>query len=208
MRIKLSLVMRTYLSLVVLALLILVTFGGKAVSEHNQQTANESKQQSIDGGLEKLLAVLHDGKLRESEPKLVLEAIQRVGEMKAAQAISALIPLLTFSQTIEAENQVGEAIVEIHLVPPGERYPAIKALSQIGQASLPALVKVIQAHDGKSLESENASYTVMVIFRDDPARAVKYLRKAAAKSSEPMASQRLSHAADKAAEIVKKLTQP
>ena len=138
----------------------------------------------------------------------MLEAIHRVGEMKAAQAISALIPLLTFRRTIEAENQAGEAVVlEIHLAPPGELYPAINALSQIGQASLPALVKVIQAHDGKSLESENASYTVMAIFRDDPARAVKYLRKAAAKSSEPMASQRLSHAADKAADIVKKLTQ-
>ena len=199
--------MRTYLSLVVLALLSLMTFGGKAVLEHKQQAANESKKQSIDGGLEKLLAVLRDGKLRENEPKLVLEAIQRVGEMKAAQAISALIPLLTFRRTIEAENQAGEAVVEIHLVPPGERYPAINALSQIGQASLPALVKVIQTQDSKSLESENASYTVMTIFRDDPARAVKYLRKAAAKSSEPMASQRLSHAADKAADIVKKLTQ-
>ena len=52
--------MKTDLSLVVLALLILVTFGGKVVSEHKQQAANESKQQSIDGGLEKLLAVLDD----------------------------------------------------------------------------------------------------------------------------------------------------
>ena len=45
----------------------------------------------------------------------------------------------------------------------------------------------------------------MIVFRDTPARAVEYMKKAVADARSPEAAMRLSYAADKAAEIVKKL---
>jgi hypothetical protein len=207
MRVKLLMNRRIGFSIAIVLLLGLAVSVGEAMSKLRTQFGDEPGRQAYNEEVKQLLTMVRDKWLRQSEPDRVAQAIKRLGELKSKGAITDLTHLLTFKRTFEWESQTGEAVDEIHLITAAERYPATGALIEIGKPSLPALIEVIEAHGSSSLESENARYAVMIIFRDNPARAVDYMRKAVAKASSPEAEQRLSYAADKVAEIVKKLTQ-
>lgn len=187
--------------------LLTVLLGGIAMSKLGAQTSDQPSPQAGDE-VKALLALVRNEQLRENEPKRVVQAIKRLGELRSTEAISDLTKLLAFRQTLEWEDSLGpngESTVEIHPIAPSERYPAARALIDIGRPGLPALVEVIETQQTGSITSENALYTVMQIFREKPTEAVAYLTQAAAKASSSQSGQRLSYAADKAAEIVKKL---
>lgn len=175
------------------------------MSKLRTQFGDESRRQASNEEVERLLTIVRDERLRQSEPDRVAQAIKRLGELKSTGAINDLIRLLIFKRTFEWE--ACDMINEIHLTTASERYPAVGALIEIGKPSLPALIDVIGAHDSNSLESRNAWEAVMIVFRDTPTRAVTLLRKAAAKSPSPQSAQRVSYAGDKADELVKKLMQ-
>lgn len=163
--------------------------------------------QSANDEAKQLLTVIRDEWMIQNEPDRVLQAIKRLGELKSTEAINDLTRLLTFRRTFEWEGTERAEMMEgIHLITPGERYPAVGALFEIGKPSLPALIEVIKTHDSNSLEGSNAWRAVMIIFRDTPSSAVEYLRKAGAKASSPEARRRLSYAVDKASDLAKKLT--
>ncbi len=182
---------------------------GRAKSgTHQQQTQpntnqtsvrveNRQPEHSVTGftgtNVEELLTIIRDDRLWEEDQDRVARAMYRLGELRAVEAINDLTRLLTYRRSFESdETRVG------NLIEPTSRYPAIGALYGIGEPSLPALVRVIEEHEGGSRPSDNAIFTVKIIYRETPGRAVEYLREVATRASSPEAARRLSEAAQRA----------
>lgn len=181
-------VVRKFQGFVVLVFFVaLLGLGGKAMSEFVQR----SDQRVSDQEVIQLIAVIRDERLREREPSRVVQAINRLGELRAVQAIDDLISLLTFKRTFEWESQSKEVINEIQPITPGNRYPATSALAQIGEPALPALVKVLAEHESNSVASKNSAYAILTIFRENPTQGSQYLKRAAARASTPEAAERI-----------------
>jgi hypothetical protein len=145
--------------------------------------------------INKLRAVVRDARLRRQDPKQVTSAINRLGELKAEPAIGDLISILTFRQEFSEVQQ------EMNIISDGFRYPAINALWQIGKPALAALSAVIASNDARSIESKNATYTVMLIFRDAPKLGVNYLEDQASKAQNRVAVSRFRAAAEQLRKI-------
>jgi hypothetical protein len=159
----------------------------------SQETA-PSGPQTNSAEIAKLLAIVRNKELREREPKRVVEAIQRLGELRVLEAVDDLVQLITFRRTFDWERS--DMIVEIQPIHIGNRYPATSALFQIGAPALPALVEVIEQADLDSVEAKNAGDAVMSIFREDLPAASEYLRGVATRASSMQEAQRLVAAAD------------
>ena len=104
-----------------------------------------------------------------------------------------LVSALSFQQTFSEDPEV-----EIHIITQSERYPAIDALFQIGKPALPALCKVIASDAPASINSKNATLTIILIFRDDPQQGVNFLDDQASKAPPPVAASRFRAAAAQA----------
>jgi hypothetical protein len=164
-----------------------------AQSPTPQSPDNAANRRSEEVG--KLIAVLRDAEVRKDHPEKVVSAIQRLGEMRATEAIDDLIQLLTFARKFDWESPDDKMIVEIQLIHTGNRFPATSALFQIGRPALPALVKVIELDSLGSLKGQNAMFAIQGIFSDDLSGGVKYLEEAAQASSNADSAQRLIQAA-------------
>jgi hypothetical protein len=159
----------------------------KSAQSHDQAASQRGDE------IAKLLAVLRDAEVRKMHPEQVVSAIQRLGEMRAVEAIDDLVGLLTFARRFEWERD--DAIIEIQPITPGNRYPASEALFEIGRPALPALVKVIELNKLDSLPGQNALFAIRNIFRENLSEGVKYLKSAAEASATPDSAQNLSRAA-------------
>ena len=153
-------------AIVVMMISLYGTASGSAMSVYQKSDSSETEQTAE---INRLRAVVRDEQVRRQDPKRAVAAINRLGELKAESAIGDLISILTFRQQFSKEQE------EIGIVSSIQRYPAINALWQIGKPALPALSAVIASKDASSIESKNAIYTVMLIFRDAPKQGVKYL---------------------------------
>ena len=126
----------------------------------------------------------------------VAEAIDNLGQLRAAEAVNDLVRLLSFRRTFWWEASKSDAIQEIRPVTRSGRYPAVGALFSIGEPALPSLTRVIEKEPGNSLRAANALEAIGLIFREKPNDAVRHLREAASKAKGTSAS-RLSAAAAK-----------
>jgi hypothetical protein len=144
--------------------------------------------QSQSGGEEiaQLIAIIRNSQLRIEDPEKVVEAINKLGEMKVASAVDDLAQLLSFRLVSQGERQTG-IITEAN-----KRFPAVDALYLIGKPALPALVKVIENFDEQDWMSRNARYLMVAIFNGKLSEGVEYVTQAASKSSSALGSQRLS----------------
>jgi hypothetical protein len=138
-----------------------------------------------------LIQVLRDKELQKKDPDRVRQAILQLGYRGCAAAADDLATLLTFQYRFDWEG----TRIRLHPIFTPTRYPATGALAQIGEASLPALVKVIEENPPNSLMTRNAIYTVKSIFRDHPDKAESYLTNAAEKAITPESKSRLKQAA-------------
>lgn len=138
-----------------------------------------------------LIQAVRDKELQKEEPDRVRQAMMRLGERKCAAAADDLAALLTFKYRFYWEG----TMIRLQPIFTGTRYPATSALAQIGEASLPALVRVIEESPPDSLMTRNAVYTVKSIFRDHPEKAENYLTEAARKATTPESQSRLKQAA-------------
>jgi hypothetical protein len=149
---------------------------------YGQVTQVESRDKEI----AQLIAIIRNSQLRIEDPKKVVEAINKLGEMNAASAVDDLAQLLTFRLV-----SLGERLTGI-TTEADQRFPAVSALYLIGKPALPALVKVIENFDEQDLMSRNARYTMVAIFRGNLSEGVKHINQAASRSSSALGSQRLS----------------
>lgn len=146
--------------------------------------------------VEQLLAVIRNEKNLKRNPEQIKRAIDRLGELKAKSAIDDLIRLITFQYRFATESSDTMIINDIHLVTPAGRYPAVGALFQIGEEALPALVQTIASNESNSLASENATFTIKIISRDDPKEGAEYVKRSASTMS-GIQKERLLIAAEK-----------
>ena len=144
------------------------------------------------------LSILRDRQAQENQPDAVVTAIERLGGMRSVAAIDDLINLITFKRTLP-EQATPSSPIQGGL-PKGTMsvYPATAALFHIGEPALPALIAVIEASDAEALESQNALYTVMAIFRENRKAGVDYLEKAANQAKSTEGASNLLRAAQRA----------
>jgi hypothetical protein len=168
-------------------------------AQHQDNETTQGKEEVLN-----LLAVLRDPELRTTHPEQVVQAVQRLGEMRAVEAIHDLIELLTYSRRFDWERD--DMIVEIQPITPGNRYPAASALFQIGRPALPALAKVVELNGLDSVRGQNAMYAIQGIFRNDPNEGVKYFERAAETSDTPDSAQHLMQAAAQLRQLANRLS--
>lgn len=168
-------------------LLCLCVIGVGAISRNNTQHDRAAERVAK---IAELRATLRDKHARANDPARVANAIEKLGREKAVEAIPELIELLTF------EKEVNSEMGEFRIVTTGARYPAASALFEIGEATLPALIHVVEAEGEDSLASRNALYSISAIYRKDSDGAVKFVEEAAARASSPEGSRRLLKAAE------------
>jgi len=174
-----------------------------AVTAQNTRTPDNSAAGRSEE-IAKLLAVLRDANLKTTHPEQVVQAVQRLGEMRAVEAIHDLVELLTFSRKFDWERD--DMTVEIQPITPATRFPAVSALFQIGRPALSALVNVIEFNSLDSLRGQNAMYAIEGIFRDEPSEGVKYLERAAETSATAESTRHVSQAAARLKQLADRLT--
>lgn len=167
--------------LLVFAFLILNEPAWSRTIPKSSQSSKEVKQ---------LIDILRNQRLQQVSPDKVVDAIKKVGRLKAVEAIDDLVKLITFNPVAEEEKVIGIVTER------SARYPAIDALFLIGKPSLPALIKVLEVRNREERTSINAVRTIASIFRGELPLAVKYLRNAASKSQSAQASKRLMSASE------------
>ncbi|MGH9764144.1 MAG: hypothetical protein ACREAC_25195 [Blastocatellia bacterium] len=144
-----------------------------------------------------LIGILRDQQALANSPDLVISAILTLGEMKPAEAVDDLVPLLTLRRYLASEI-VGDTIVGDHFINFSNRFPAVGALTSIGKPALPALARAIGKSRSDSDESRLARRAVMGIFKEDPDAGVRYLRDSAVSALSLRAYRRMSGAAEQA----------
>lgn len=128
-----------------------------------------------DEEVKKLINIIRNENLVKSDSEKVVKAIDRLGELKAKEAVTDIAKLLTLdrgARYFDTENPPSGGIITPYSI-----YPAVKALNNIGETSVPDLIKVIEREETNSLPSENAYFTIMTIYRENLEKAVIALRK-------------------------------
>ncbi len=141
----------------------------------------------------RLIQALSDwSHLKKENPRKYSDLILLLGDRKAVEAIPHLIDLLDFRYKFDWEGTG----VAFKFIPPGGYYPATDALYSIGNASLPALIKVIEMNNSQ-LKRKNAAYSVRIIYRSDLWKGVEYLKQAKSNSRTPEGKINLQKAIEK-----------
>jgi len=143
-----------------------------------------------ESGPSQLIQYLKDGKTGTSNPACVEYAIKRLGDAKMVEALPMLASYLVFHrpETEREKMGMGGAIET-----PGNDFPAISAISQMGRPALPTLVHVIEEEQSGSQASQNAGYAVVKIL-NSRLDAIRFLKRSAAAAKSSQAQQRLSDA--------------
>jgi hypothetical protein len=186
--------MKTRLGILAVPLTTVLLLVGPSFARDQTSRAGSSGREKR---VQKLLATIRDASLRETDPDRVFEAIDELGDMRAVEAVDDLVGLLTLRRSFPWEKDPTQPIdQEAADIGAGGRYPAVRALRNIGPASVPALVRVIEAHDPKSLEVRNAMAVILTVSANARPKYVAYLRRAAALATSAEASERLKGAAE------------
>lgn len=171
--------MMNYLrGITILTFAVLLTFAVVTVSKG--QRIEQEEAATVESGKEiekRLLETIRNEQLKQSDPDSFRRAIRRLGEIRSVAAIDDLIKLLSFRAHYPSDDDIDHT--ESHPIGLLGRYIAGSALSEIGEPALPALVKVIETHDCKDIESEVAGEAIIYAIKDYE-KAPKFLRQAAA----------------------------
>lgn len=161
------------------------------------QAQDDERKVSREAEINKLIAIIRDARMQETNPDRIVQAIQRLGEMKATEAVGDLAKLLTFRRWFLWEKDPSQPKIGEGGGPTDrDRYPATLALILIGAPSLPAVIKVIEAHEADSLETRNAMEVIIILSRYKRPEYVACLKNAAGVATSAQAAERLRRAAE------------
>lgn len=105
----------------------------------------------------RLVAMVEDENLAQTDRSKVVAAIQQLGEMRAHVAAVVLAEKLDFHVN-------KEGIIRHNEPPsPDEEYPAVRALIQIGDPAVPSVIGAVAANERSPLFLRNAAYTIIKI---------------------------------------------
>ncbi len=145
----------------------------------------------------KLIEFLKKGSTTKSDPYCVEHALRRLGDMKEADAIPAIVSYLDFHR---AETDMEKMGFGGQLGTIGNDFPASLALAQIGKVALVPLAHVIGSGELSELARSNGIYTISRILHSDLA-ATRFLRSESDKARTPSEQARLLQAAKDAARM-------
>lgn len=121
-------------------------------------------------------------------------AIRQLENKYSEEATSLLVDYLDFERPLEDLEKAGFVF---HGPPSIENsYPATDTLMSYGMPAVPAVLSAI-ANTSSTLIQQNATFTLMQIFRDEPQNGIKILREKSLEGSTTQ-SERLRAAAEEA----------
>lgn len=153
---------------------------------------------ALDPGSEsQLISYLTEARQKGGEPECVVSAIKGLSNKKTLRSAELLANYLDYKRPLTRQEQAG---IRIRTKSREELYPAISALFSIGKGAVPGILYAISNTQGSTVKWDNAIYTLMLIYRDDPVAGVGALRSSAATNT-GVAAERLSAAASDAARL-------
>lgn len=158
----------------------------------------------------RLMAVIRNQSYRENQPELVVKAIDRLAEMKANEAVPALIEIITFKVQPISEVRIGNFGIEYHAITDFDRYPVINALFQLGKSAFPELINVIENEECESLPNVLAFEVIeTVLLREELDQSIVFFQKKSARSLNPqiiecyeIAAERMRKAVDRVKSVI------
>jgi hypothetical protein len=165
----------------------------QTVAADNAPTATAPDPQRI----QRLIATINEDKLAKSDLPQVLEAIHELGRLRAVEAAPALV------ERIELRDDLK------HTLDPqmGELYPAMGALTQIGERALPAILQAIAAQERSDHFVGLCAETVLAIRNGQKAAVLNLFKEAAdrlATQGKRQEAARLTHVADRVEKAISK----
>jgi hypothetical protein len=108
-------------------------------------------------------------------------ALEQLNFKRSSDTVPVIVNYLDFERPLTPAEKEG---FSFHGGPRNiaGRYPATGALMMAGKAAVPALVSAIKT-DSSSMVRRNATYTIMQIFRTEPAKGIELLKQEALTSS-------------------------
>ncbi len=129
-------------------------------------------------------------------PHCVTYAITRLGNTKSIAAAPVIADYLDYQRPFTSEE---EELNRLHFsMYSREFFPAVTALLQIGKPALPALRNTMSKPNMSKLAIDKAIYATMLIFSEDPAGGIRFLKSAAEASPDPIISARFNQSAEAA----------
>ena len=125
----------------------------------------------------------------------VTRAINVLASERYEPAITALAKLLDFRRPPIGREKEG---LYLHAQGLWEIYPAVNALSLIGEAALPKMLDVIKNDTRSATKRENAVFVWMQVHRNDAPLGVALLKKESDRTDEAAVRQRLNWAISQA----------
>ena len=121
-------------------------------------------------------------------------SIEAISFFKDGIGVPELIRYLTFHRIVPPEEANG---IILHVPFEGYEYPAITALSRIGEPARPGLLNVIESDRASEMERQNAAHALVLSFvrdgSEDPGQGIRYIR-AAERSVDTPSKRRLEEA--------------
>ncbi len=178
-------------------LLSLVYLGGQFIFAQNLPIREKQTEMSKN---EEIISKLSDDNLKLNHQDEFVEIFEKIGGLKIKQAIPQLLNLIDYRVEDKWENSP----VGFRLISKSSKYPALGALIQIGDSSVPGLIEIIENEKADSIKSENALYAIQQIHLADLFKCILLLEEASTKSKFPNGSERLQIAASKTKQLLEK----
>jgi hypothetical protein len=168
------------------------TVAGEPMGTMQNRSSSQSEKSPE---IVELLSVLRDARAVVHEPEQVVRAMNRLRELRAAEATDDLVALLDFKRP--HSEQAGDGIVEIRPRTEFSNFPAMGALVEIGEPAIASLTRAVEDTKTSILVKENAVSVLQQIFRFNPKGGAEYLDSLARRVGSGATADRLAAAATK-----------
>lgn len=138
------------------------------------------------GKVHSAIGIISNDENLATDEVCAVAAMRYLGLHRVETAIPRLIQLLSYRIKPVTPPQRKLSV--------GDMYPATDALFQIGVPAVPALLEVISNHEKTDIESKNALYTLMQIYRTEPAKGIALLTAARDRETDNLVAARLTKA--------------
>ncbi len=156
---------------IVLGAAILISNGAKGQTPTDERGECQEVTNAETPNLIELL-----GRPRENlKTPCIVKAIEQLGSRKSSAATTVLVNYLDFERKVP--YLPGRPAVN-RLSWLGERFPAVSALYEIGPAATPAILDTIGSTKTSAIAAENAVWTLVYMFSENPLTTVRLLKDA------------------------------
>ena len=186
--------MATKVAPTVMALSLMLSYSGRAQEHGGFTNECDSLRNAASPDLVQFLnGVTPD----EKNGDCVTWVIRKLGERKFESSVPSLVRLLDFRRPPTLREKQG---IYLRMQGIWEIYPAVDALSSIGEKALPAILRALQADSTSPTARGNALFVWMEVYRqsDEHVKGVAVLKQEETKAKDDATKERLKWAVSKA----------